>query len=187
LIPKIDVQLVILSGPSGVGKDAVIDAWKARNPRVMRIVSMTTRAPRKGETEGVDYFFVTRKVFEKMVHDGGFLEYKEVFEHYYGTPWSGLTEAEANHSIGILKIDVKGAMDVIALKIPLISIFILPLSEAELEKRLRGRGTDAEDEIELRLSRARREIEMSKVYQYRVVNDNIQDCVSEIEQIVNGK
>ena len=177
-------KLVILSGPSGVGKDTVIDEWRLINPRVVRVISETTRNPRPGEVHGEDYYFSTVAEFEERIEQGAFLEHKNVFGNYYGTPLSQLEALIEAGKIAILKIDVQGALDVMKARPEAVSIFILPPSLGELERRLRSRATDSEDAILNRLEKAKWEIEESRHYQHRIVNEKIADVVAECERIL---
>lgn len=177
-------KLVILSGPSGVGKDTVIDEWRLINPRVVRVIAETTRSPRPGEVHGEDYFFSTVEEFEVRIEKGAFLEHKNVFGNYYGTPLSQLEALIEAGKIAILKIDVQGALDVMKARPEAVSIFILPPSLGELERRLRSRATDSEDAILNRLEKAKWEIEESRHYQHRIVNEKIADVVAECERIL---
>ena len=127
-------KLVILSGPSGVGKDTVIDAWKAADPRVERIVARTTRAPREYEVDGIDYVFLSTEKFLELADQGFFLEHKNVFDNYYGTPLGDMERVLNEGRIAVLKIDVQGALSVMPLRPDAITVFILPPSEEELER-----------------------------------------------------
>lgn len=178
-------KLVILSGPSGVGKDTVIDSWRAKNPKVKRVVAYTTRAPRNGETDGVDYNFVTREDFLAKAERGEFLEHKEVHGNFYATPLSDLEEMLKQGLVAILKIDVQGALSVIPLREDALSIFILPPSSEELERRIRTRGLDDPEVIEKRLQNARDEIAKSAHYRYQVVNNDVDEVVNQLEAWVS--
>ncbi len=178
-------RLVILSGPSGVGKDTVIDAWRAVNPLVERVVAYTTRDPRDGEREGVDYHFVSRESFLDMASKGDFLEHKEVHGNLYATPLRDLEAMLAASKIAILKIDVQGALSVFKLRPDAMSIFLLPPSWEELERRIRFRGTDDEAAIEKRLTNAKWEISQSERYSHQFVNDQIDHLVSQLEKCVS--
>lgn len=177
-------KLVILSGPSGVGKDTVIDRWKQMNPRVERVVAFTTREPRLGEIEGKDYHFVSRDSFEKMAKDHGFLEYKEVHGNYYGTPLFHMQHLLEQGKIAILKIDVQGAEDVFRLRSDAVSIFLHPPSMIDLENRIRARGKDNEDAIQRRVANAKAEIDRAFLYQHQIVNADLGDVVRELLRIV---
>lgn len=177
-------RIVIVSGPSGVGKDTVIDAWSSADPRVERVVAVTTRPPREGEVDGSDYHFVDRAVFNQMVEDGAFLEHKVVHGEMYATPMSGVQSVLDRGNFAVLKIDVQGAAAVMD-KVPeVVSFFILPPSIEELERRLRSRGSESEEKVAERLQNAIREIESSEIYHYRFVNDSVERCVGEIQEIL---
>ncbi len=177
-------KLVIFSGPSGVGKDTVLNAWTARNPRVQRVVAYTTRAPRPGEVEGVDYNFVPLDQFHKMASDGAFLEHKEVFGNWYATPLTDLDRMLDEDKIAVLKIDVQGALSAMALRADALTVFIMPPSEEELERRIRGRATDASDVIERRLRNAREEMALASRYRHVLVNHDVEELVKELETLV---
>ena len=179
-------NLVILSGPSGVGKDTVIDAWRDRDPRVRRVVAYTTRAPRPGEVDGVDYHFVPVERFLEHAAAGDFLEYKEVHGNHYATPLRDMERMIADGLIAILKIDVQGAHAAMELRPDAVTIFILPPSEEELEARIRGRGSDSEEVICRRLENARAELALASRYQHRLVNQTVDGVVDELEVILRG-
>lgn len=172
---------MILSGPSGVGKDTVIDAWARRNPRVTRVVAYTTRAPREGELDGRDYHFVSVEEFMRRAADFDFLEYKEVHGNHYATPLSDMEKLLENGKIAVLKIDVQGALTAMGLRRDASSVFLLPPDVSELERRIRGRGTDAPDVIAKRLKNAQDEIALSSRYEHRIVNDDVCRVVDELE------
>jgi len=178
--------LVILSGPSGVGKDTIIDAWQKLNPQVVRVVACTTRAPRENEINGHDYHFLTKEDFELKINNDHFLEYKKVHENYYGTPSDQVDQLLNLGKIAILKIDVQGALEVMAKKPEILSIFLLPPSTQELERRLTSRKTDSPEQVQIRLTTALQEIEQSAKYKYQVVNENIMSAVEQLEQIVSN-
>ena len=177
-------HLIIFSGPSGVGKDTLLEAWAARNPRVKKVTAYTTRAPRDGEVNGRDYHFVDRATFDQMAHDGAFLEFKEVYGNGYATPNQGVVDLLAEGALAILKIDVQGALDAMGKRPDALSIFILPPSTEELERRIRDRATDSDEQIKKRLDNALHEIEIGDRYRYRVVNDQIESAIAELEAIV---
>jgi len=177
-------RLLIISGPSGVGKDTVINRWIESNPRVERVISATTRLPREGEVAGVDYHFLSVPDFEAMVGRHELLEHKFVFGKWYGTPLKQLEAGLAAGKLMILKIDVQGAIEVMPLRPDATSIFILPPSHEELERRLRDRSTDSAAQIEERLAKAAKEIELAGHYQYQVVNADVEATVREFERIV---
>ena len=169
--------LIVLSGPSGVGKGTVCKALLARNPQVKLSVSATTRAPRPGEIEGVSYFFKTRDEFERMIAAGDFLEYMDVFGmNYYGTPRTY-----------VLEIDVKGAMNVKRLCPDAVLVFVAPPSMDTLKKRLVGRGTETEEAVERRTREAFAEMKLLPEYDYAVVNDVLETAVNEVETIIKAE
>jgi guanylate kinase len=176
--------LVILSGPSGVGKDTIINAWQAQDPRVRRVVAYTTRDPRPGEVNGLDYHFVPVDRFQEHAANGDFLEYKEVHGNHYATPLCDMEAMLDEGAIAILKIDVQGALAAMALRPEATSVFLLPPSDAELERRIRGRATDADEVILRRLENARAELALADKYQHRLVNLDIDEVVAKLRQIV---
>ena len=177
-------RIVILSGPSGAGKDTVIDAWRLADPRVTRVVAYTTRDPRPGEVDGVDYHFVSVKVFQDMAKDGAFLEWKEVHGNYYATPLRDMEALLAEGKVAVLKIDVQGASAVMSLRPDAISVFLMPPDMDELERRIRGRGTESEEAIAKRLSNARAEMSRSDLYQHRIVNLTVASAVRALQELV---
>lgn len=179
-------RLVILSGPSGVGKDTVLIEWQKVNPHVIRVVAATTRLPRDGEADGGDYHFLTEEAFDTMAKAGGFLEHKQYGSSWYGTPLDQVNEIVRSGRIALLKIEVQGAAEVRALIPDVLSIFLLPPSFEELEQRIRSRGTETEEQIQKRLARARIEMAEAQAYTHRVVNDDLHRCVVELERILNG-
>lgn len=180
-------RLVILSGPSGVGKDTVIDAWAARDPRVKRVVAYTTRDPRPGELDGVDYHFVSVARFEEMVEAGAFLEAKNVHGNWYATPLADMEAMLADGRVVVLKIDVQGAMVAMERMPWALTVMLAPPSDEELERRIRGRGTDAEDVVAKRLQNARDELAQAPHYQHLVVNRDVTDAVEEIMSLVEER
>jgi guanylate kinase len=176
-------RLIILSGPSGVGKDTVIDAWASRNPCVARVVAYTTRGPREGEIDGRDYHFVSVDRFMEHVAAFDFLEYKEVHGNHYATPLSSLEKLLEEGKIAVLKIDVQGALSVMGLRSDAISVFLMPPDVDELERRIRGRGTDDPEVIAKRLKNAHNEISLSGRYDHQIVNDEVERVVDELEAL----
>src|SRR5690349_16664036 len=180
-------NLVVLSGPSGVGKSTILRSLIARFPDRLRLsISATTRAPRPGEKDGVDYYFLTPAEFAKRREAGEFLECCEVFGrgHWYGTLLSEVRSSPTDPKWVILDIDVDGAEKVRGQFPDVATIFLRPSSEAELERRLRARGTESEEAIARRLEVARRELARANQYRYQVVNDTVDHTVDEIGEIL---
>jgi guanylate kinase len=179
--------LIILSGPSGSGKTAVLRRVRERGDLPLHVsVSVTTRPPREGERDGVDYQFWTREVFDREVEAGAFLEWAEVHGFCYGTL---RREVEPYLELGmgvILVIDVQGAAQVRRQRPEAVSIFLRPPSLEVLEHRLRHRGTESEEAIQRRLAAARRELDRIDEYQYVVVNDDLARAVEEVHEIIRG-
>jgi len=176
--------LTVISGPSGTGKGTVIKELLKDNAAEIS-VSCTTRDPRPGEKEGVNYFYKTKEEFLSMIYDGAFLEYAQVFGNYYGTP-KEYVESKLNAGINvILEIDVQGAMKVKENCKEAIMIFILPPSMKELYARLSGRGTETPEVIKKRYNMAKSEISYAKKYDYIVVNETVSQAAEDIKQIMN--
>ncbi len=174
----------IISAPSGSGKSTLVNELLKSVSDLEFSISYTTRAPRGSETNGRQYYFVSRPEFEKMIRDDQFLEYAEVFGNYYGTARRFLHEAEQNGRDLLLDIDVQGAAQ-IQQKLPnATSIFILPPNRKTLEERLRKRSEDCEEVIQRRLVTASREIENYDRYNYILVNDHLEDSIEILKNIV---
>lgn len=180
-------RLVVVSGPSGVGKTSVMQRVFARRPvPLVRSVSATTRKPRAGEIDGVDYHFLTDEAFVSLQQRGQLLESFQVFNHscWYGTLWSEVTPGLTAGNWVVLEIDVHGALTVMERFAEAITIFLRPSSREELERRLRGRGTETEDSIRRRLAQADSELAVASRYRYQVVNDCLDEAVQEICSIL---
>ncbi len=175
--------VVIISGPSGVGKSTIVEILK-KEPIFYYSVSVTTREPRPGEKNGVDYWFVSGREFEKMIENGELLEWAKVHTNYYGTPKRYLEESAREGKVLLMDLDVQGALKVKAMKPSTILIFIAPPSWEELRRRLAKRGTENEDELAIRLSNAKEEIKMAVYYDYVVVNDDSTKCAEQIMNII---
>ena len=165
--------LIIVSGPSGVGKGTVRDYYmKDESLNLTYSISMTTRQPRQGEVDGVDYIFVTREEFEQKIQEGEFLEWAEFVGNYYGTSLTQVNKLREEGKNVILEIEVQGA-NIVKEKCPdAISIFIIPPSMEELEMRIRGRRSEAEEIIQQRLAKATQELKLVGNYKYVVCNDD---------------
>lgn len=179
-------RVIVLSGPSGVGKDTVLAKWQDVNPSIQRVVSWTTRPPRPGEVDAKDYRFISTSIFEATALAGGFLEHKMVHGNWYGTPLLGLRRLTQQGKLPVLKIDVQGALDVMEAHPEVLSIFLLPPNGYELERRLRSRASDSNDQIERRLKTAKLEIAQATRYKHQVVNDDIDAAVADLERLVAG-
>lgn len=177
-------KLVIISGPSGSGKTSICNLL-AKNPKIKQSVSYTTRKPRDGERDGIEYCFVEKSEFEKLVDENKFIEYAEYCGYLYGTSVTTIKEAIDNEEILILAIDVKGALQVIDKMPEAISIFINAPDDETLKLRLKSRLTEDDAGIDKRFVVAKEEMEYSKYYDYCVINDKLDDTVKEIEGILN--
>ncbi len=180
--------LIVLSGPSGVGKGTVRKALFEREDNDFQYsISMTTRNMREGEVDGVDYFFRTKEEFETMIENGRMLEYAQYVGNYYGTPLDYVEETLNKGRDVFLEIEVKGAMQVRE-KVPDgVFIFLTPPDLSELKSRIVGRGTDSAEVIERRMEVAKGEIEMMASYDYAVVNDHVDNAVEKIREIIKAE
>lgn len=180
-------MLILVSGASGTGKGTVCKKLLAEMPEMYYSISATTRQPREGETDGVEYFFITVDDFKKKIAEGKFLEYAEVYGNFYGTP---LYKIEENLNCGrnvLLEIDTQGALKVME-KIPDgVFIFLLPPSLEELYSRIKNRGTESEETLKRRFNAAKSEIEVGKKYKYAVINDTVDAAVAKIKSIITAE
>ncbi|MCH5171179.1 MAG: guanylate kinase [Oscillospiraceae bacterium] len=179
-------MLVLFSGPSGVGKDTVLDIILDKDDMLQRSISLTTREKRQGETDGVDYYFITKDQFLNMVEDGQVLEYAQYGENIYGTPKEPVDKWLKEGKTVILKIEVKGAQKIRELYPDAVSIFLLPPSMQVLESRIRRRGTENEQDIAKRLEIAKNEILRSADYDFVVVNDDIDEASNNVLSIIKA-
>ena len=178
--------VLIVSGPSGSGKSTLVEKI-LQLPGTMLSVSCTTRAPRKTETDGKWYNFVTEAEFQQMVAAGEFLEYAQVFgKNWYGTPRKWLEKARRECLDLVLEIDVQGAVQVKRNLPGAMAVFVLPPSREDLERRIRARGQDSEDEIHRRLDRARQEMLSYSSYDFAIINDDLERAGREVQAIALG-
>ena len=178
--------LVVLSGPSGAGKSTVVKKLMQQRGNIHFSVSYTTRAPRNEDIDGVTYNFVDRAEFERMIADNEFLEYAEYSGNYYGTSLKVIEEKQAAGIDVLLDIEVQGAANVRSKCPDAVLVFTVPPSYQELERRLRGRNTDDEQTICKRLSRALEEIREINMYDYLVINDQVDNAVAELDAIMSA-
>ena len=180
--------LIVVSGPSGAGKGTICKRLLEENPSLGYSISATTRAPRTGEVNGVNYWFLSKEEFQEMIAQDGLLEWAEVYGNYYGTPAQKVRESLAQGKNIVLEIDTQGAA-LVREKFPDgVYIYILPPSLEELKRRIIGRGTDSAESIERRLSCAREEMGcVSEQYNYLVLNDEVELAVDRIETIIEAE
>ncbi len=178
--------LVVVSGPSGVGKGTIVKTVVKRREDVVESVSCTTRAPREGERHGREYYFLTHEEFSRRIAEDDFLEYDEHFGNFYGTPKSFVREMLKEKSV-ILEIDVNGALNAKKAFPESVLVMIVPPSEEELAKRLKGRGSESDEEIAGRLARLKFELSQKDKYDYVIVNDRLETAISEFCEILDGK
>lgn len=179
-------MLIVVSGPSGCGKGTVL-AEILKNGNIFYSVSATTRAPRQGEIDGVNYHFYSKEKFEQLIESGGMLEYASYCGNYYGTPRKPVEDMLENGKHVILEIEVQGAMKIREKCPEAVFVFILPPSLKELRRRLGKRGTEIEDVIERRLGEAAGEIRQAKKYDYAVVNGDLKAAVDDLKAIIRAE
>ena len=179
--------LLVISGPSGVGKGTVLHDLMNTQKNLVYSVSATTRDKRDGEIEGVSYFYKSHEEFKQMIDDDQFLEYAHVHNNYYGTPKKFVENKINDGKIVVLEIDVQGAVNVKKNTDNAVFIFLAPPSLSELKNRIVGRGTETENDINLRMKNARRELEYIKYYDYLVVNDHINTAINSVNEIINAE
>ncbi len=179
--------LIVVSGPSGAGKGTICDALRKRFPKIHYSISMTTRDPRPGEVDGVNYYFTNNSHFEELLEQDAFLEHAKVYDHYYGTPKEYVYNMlqEGNHIM--LEIDIQGAMQVKEKYPQCVLIYIVPPSKAVLEARLRGRHTDSDEVIAGRLAKASAELEWIPQYDYLIINDELDTAVEEASAVLQAE
>ncbi|NLV89062.1 MAG: guanylate kinase [Tissierellia bacterium] len=179
--------LLIISGPAGTGKGTVCKELLKRNEDIVFSVSATTRQPRVGEVDGVNYYFVSKEKFESMIENNEFLEYAYVHTNYYGTPKKFVMDQIEKGEIVLLEIDVQGALQIKKNFSEAVFIFLLPPTMEELKNRIVKRGTETEEDINRRYENAFKEIDFVGNYDYFVINDVVEDAVSDIEAIIKAE
>ena len=179
--------LLVVSGPSGAGKGTICKSILEQNDHIKLSVSATTRKPRTGEVHGVNYFFIDKEEFKKMIEQGEFLEYAQIYDNFYGTPKAAIMETLEKGQDVILEIEMQGARQVKEVYPEGIFVFVLPPSLEELKNRIVGRGTETAEEIEKRFSCAFEEIKQIEDYDYFIVNKDVEKSVKELEAIISSE
>ena len=174
-------KLIVLTGPSGVGKGTLMRLLLSRHPELNYSISATTRPPRPGEVDGKDYYFISRDKFQRLIEKGEFLEWAEFAGNLYGTSRKPVIDLMKSGKSVLLEIELEGARQIRATFPELLSIFILPPTFNELEKRIRGRKKDSEDAISRRLKRAKEEIDSASEFDLQIVNDDLETAIHDIE------
>jgi len=180
-------KLIVVSGPSGAGKSTVISRVMEQDKSVVFSVSATTRKPREGECEGVDYFFIDTQHFRKMIENGELLEYAQYVDNYYGTPKAPVLDNLEKGLSVLFDVEVQGAMQIKSLCPEAILIFVIPSEFSEIEKRLHARGTDSEEKISQRIKTAKYEYSFAMEYDYIVLNDMPDTAADEIKSIITAE
>ena len=176
--------LIIISGPSGAGKGTICKSLLQKNEDLYLSISATTRDPRQGEAEGINYYFLTKEQFKVKINEGDFLEWAEVYGNYYGTPKSKVYEMLESGKNVILEIDIQGALKVKENCEDGVFIFILPPSMEELKNRITNRGSETPESLLERFNSAYKEINYISKYNYGVVNDTVEEAVKKVENII---
>lgn len=179
--------LIVVSGPSGAGKDTICQKLIKENSNIWMSISMTTRKPRPLEKDGVDYFFVSSEEFENKINDNTFLEYASYNDNYYGTPKDKVEEKLNEGKDVILVIDINGAINIKKIIPSALFIFIMPPDMETLKNRLIGRKTESKDKVVQRFITAYNEVNNYKKYNYVVVNDNVEDAVNKVKSIIQSE
>jgi guanylate kinase len=177
-------KLIVLTGPSGVGKGTLLKMLLQNHPEIYLSISATTRSPRPGEVHGQNYYFLTKSQFTEMIAAGEFLEWAEFAGNYYGTPRKAIADQIAEDKIVLLEIEVQGARQVRQSFPEALQIFILPPSVEELEKRIRGRGQDAEEAILKRLKQAEKELAAASEFDIQIVNNDLNQALCTLEAAI---
>ncbi|MCD6217082.1 guanylate kinase [bacterium] len=180
--------LLVISGPSGAGKGSVIIGLLKRFEDMSVVTSWTTRSPRTGEEDGVEYHFVTKEEFQQKVQEKGFLEWAIVYDQFYGTPVENVKDLIEQGKIAVLEIDVQGSRSVRTHPmVDEVSLFIVPPDKKTLEQRLKDRNTENVDQLERRLKEAVREVDEAKYFDYIIINDNLDTAIDDAEMAIRGE
>ena len=179
-----DKYLFVVSGAAGTGKDSVVKSLREAHPEIEKTVSATTRAPRPGEQEGVDYYYRTREQFQQLIENDQVVEHNFYNGNYYGTLREEVDKRLAARKVVVLVIDVHGAANIRRMFPGATTVFLLPPSVEELERRLRGRGTETEDSIQERLATARQELAQQDKFTLKLVNDQVDTCADALYQAI---
>ena len=179
--------LIILSAPSGCGKSTLVHRLMLTRPYLLFSVSLTTRQPREGEIDGTHYHFVSKPEFEEMIRRDAFLEYASYAGNYYGTPRAAVEEALSKGRDVLLEIDIQGASRIMKLYPDALTLFLLPPSMEELERRLTSRGQNSPEDLRIRIAHAEQECLAASAYRYRVVNEDIDRAVREVNDIIEAE
>ncbi len=180
-------KLYVISGSSGVGKGTVLKGFLQRNPHYMLSISCTTRKPRPGEIDGINYFFLSKDEFKDCIENDKFLEWAEFAGNFYGTKKKYINQCLEEGKDIILEIDTQGALKVKQSMPEAVLIFICPPSYEALENRLRGRHTEDEETIQKRLNEAKVELERAEKFDYKIVNDDLEKAIQTLEDVINGE
>ncbi len=180
-------KLFIITGPSGVGKGTILEKFFHNNKNIIYSISETTRKPRPGEVNGVNYFFVTNEEFEASIQNDEFLEWAKYSDNYYGTKKKFVLKALSQGADVLLEIETQGAKKIMEKFPDCITIFFTPPNLDELEKRLRGRKTEDEESIQKRLQRVREELKLAPHYKYAIVNDKVEDALEKLQKVYENE